>query len=127
MSLTLGGVTLSDSTIWADRDSYSPVAMSRTQTLGMKQVVRAVAVPKGRTITLQGVQDTGWVTKAVVDQLQALADAVGATYTLNFNGTQYTVMFKHDDPPAFSAAPLVYRNNQAQTDYYTWEVKLVTV
>lgn len=127
VTITLGGVTLSPHMVWVDRDAAFGVQQTRLRTLGGKQVVYTQALSKGQEITLEAQSDTGWLTKAQVDAMLGLAQTPGAIYVFDYDGTTYNVIFRHDDPPAVDFTPIVYRNNQEATDYFTGVLKLVTV
>lgn len=127
MAITLGGIELPKTTVWTDRQIGDPILQTRNVTLGGKAVVSSFALPSGRLITLEGQQDTGWITKDVYDSLYSLSATVGATYSFVYNTETYQVMFNHTDPPAISGSPLIYRNNQDGTDYYVFSIKLITV
>ena len=130
MPITIGGVPLPSTTLWTDREHKNTILQDRVYTLGGKQKITYFSLPSGRDITLEGVQgvlSTGWIRKSEYDAVYALSTVPGATYIFDYNGEQHTVMFKHENPPAMFGAPLVYRNNQADEDYYTFIIKLITV
>jgi hypothetical protein len=62
-----------------------------------------------------------------VQQLQALAAVAGAQYLLDLGAMQHSVMFRHEDPPAFEATPLIPRTLAQAGDYFTITLKLITV
>jgi hypothetical protein len=113
--------------VWSDRDTVQKVRQQRLFTLGGNQLVYSGAITSGINITLEASTDTGWLTGDQVADVRALAEVPGATYALDYHGQTFTVIFRHDDPPAFEAQALVFRPNQEDTDYYTAVIKLVTV
>lgn len=127
MAVILGGVALSDHTVWADRDVSSSVDQSLVRTLGGRALVYAQQLEKGRPITLEARQDTGWFTYAQVKAVRALADVAGAIYLLDFYGEQHDVLFAHHSGDAFSFAPLSYRVVQDDTDYFIGVIRLITI
>ena len=128
MAATLGGVHIPSSIVWSDRYQYSPVAQSAVRTLGGKMVVYNSGLYYGRPITLNSLEDQGCVFLPIVEQLQALSNIPGAIYDLDIGNESYKVMFRHDDPPAFEAAPAVIeRSVPTDTDLFRVTIKLVTV
>lgn len=126
-TIVLGGVTLSGSLIWEDKDSYNGVAQNVRRTLGGGLVVYHQPLSKGRPITLTATEETGWITRAMLDSLQVMAESAGAVYTLNLHGFVTDVMFRHHEPPALSFTPLQHRATQLSGDFYTGQIKLFTV
>ena len=128
MAIILDGVTLSQHMIWEDQFVDDQVAaQSTTRTLGGKLVVYSQQLNSGRPITLVAREDQGWLTKTQVEGVSALARVAGAIYLLTIGSESFNVMFRHHDPPAFSATPLIYRTNSASTDYFTAVIKLFVV
>jgi hypothetical protein len=125
--LTLGGISLDPSMAWIDRDASQGVAQSVTRTLGGGIIVQSVGLQAGREITLASGSDFGMLRWPAVQALHALADQAGAVHTLDVDGTEYSVMFRHSDPPAFSAEPLIARIAPFDLDYYRCTIKLITV
>ena len=117
MAITLGGISLPDLTL-SDEFSSPPVAAVVERSIINTPVVFEAEAASGRPITLIGGTDTAWITRTVLQSLYALASVPGATYALNYEGTEYTVRFRNEDPPAISAEPRIPRPNAAGTDYY---------
>lgn len=127
MSITLNGVTLSGSMQWTDRHAYAPVAQEVLVTLGGNPVVFSKSLQGNRPITLVAQQDTGWITKAMLDSIIAMASVPGAVYTLDVHGEINNVMFAHHSPPAIDFSPLTPKANPQPDDYYIGTLKLITV
>lgn len=127
MAAVLGGVTIPSSIVWIDKFEWSPVAQSSTRTLGGKHVVYNASLISGRPITLESLEDQGCVTLEVVEQLQALSDAIGAVYLLTLGSENYNVAFRHSEPPAFTATPAVIsRSVPMSGDLFRVSIKLFT-
>jgi hypothetical protein len=47
-------------------------------------------------ITLEATQESGWLTRDMLDALITRSRTRAATYTLNYNSTNYTVRFRHE-------------------------------
>lgn len=126
-TLTFNGITLDPSMIWVERNQSKRVVQSVTRTLGGGAVVQAAGVDAGLPITIASGQDQGLLRWSVVQQLEALADVPGAVYVLDVNGTEYSVIFRHDEAPAFIADPLLARVEPFADDYFRCTLKLMTV
>jgi len=125
--LTLGGVELNPNMVWRDRAITQGVAQRVIRTLAGGLVVFTQQLTAGAEVTLSATNDQGWLTKVQVDQVRALAEIPGAQYTLSIGAESLNVMFRHSDPPAFDAALLIERLNPVPGDYYTVNIKLLTV
>lgn len=124
---TLDTLPLPDGLLWPDEYTAQTVTQTRRRTLDGGQVVFYAPLTAGRTITLESGPDTGWLTKTQVEALAALAQSPGAVYPLSIRGQSHRVLFRHDDPPAFEASPLIPFANPAPGDFYLGKIKLVTV
>jgi hypothetical protein len=127
MSIVLDGVTLGGSLQWTDQFTYTPVAQSTRRTLGGGLAIFSKALLAGRPITLTGTEDSGWITKAMLDSLVARAAVAGAVYSFNFHGQEFSVVFRHDDAPAVDFQPLQPKAVYSSGDYFTGTLKLLTV
>ena len=72
----------------------------------------------GKELDLVGGSDWGWISRSVLESLQALASVPLATYLLSYEGTEYTVRFRHEDNPTIEAEPIVPRPNAAGIDWF---------
>lgn len=127
MSITLESVTLTTGLVWADRESYSPVAQTAQRTLGGVAVITSAQLSEGTPITLSSLQDQGWVLKTQLDAIKALADVAGGVYSLTIGSDTYQVMFRHEDPPAVEFGPLIPRTIPLDDDWFIGTIKLLTV
>ncbi len=127
MAIVLDGVTLSGSLQWKDRFEFSPVAQATKRTLGGGLVVFSHSLVAGRPVTLEATEETGWITKAMLDSLQSKAAVPGAVYSFEYHGEVLSVVFRHDEPPAVGFTPLVPKATADAGDYYVGTLKLLTV
>lgn len=125
--ITLNGVALSGSLQWTDRHSFSGVAQENKRTLGGNSVIYSKKLIAGRPVTLVATEETGWITKTMLDALEAMADTLGVVYTLDLHGTILSVVFRHEDAPALEFVPLQPRSIPLGGDYYAGTIKLITV
>lgn len=127
MTISLDAIVLDDSLIWEDRHEAQKVAQAVRRTLGGSPVVFTGALGAGFPITLVATANFGWFTKAQVDALQLIADVAGGVYSLVYGALTASVMFRHQDAPAVAFTPLLARQTQLSTDYFTGTIKLMTV
>ncbi|MDY6903686.1 MAG: hypothetical protein SWH61_03280 [Thermodesulfobacteriota bacterium] len=117
MTIMFDAIELPD-LIFAEQFDGVPVAAVVEQSIINTPVVFESEKPSGRAIDLHGGDDWGWATHAVLNQIKALGSVAGATYTLNYEGSVFTVRFRNEDPPVISAEPLIPRPNPGDGDYY---------
>lgn len=125
--ISLNGIVLNHSMQWLERYQSAKVGQETRRTLAGRIAVLSAPQIEGRYITLQATEESGWLTKSVVDSLIALADVPGAVYPLIFDTETYAVMFRHNDAPAVDMVPLIYRHAAQGTDYLIGQIKLITV
>lgn len=94
-----------------DEYAYSPVRQTVTQTLDGVPWVDVSAAAAGEPITLAGGRSGaaiwGDMTRAAYAALRIVANLPGQVFTLTFNGVAYTVIWRHEEPPALDAKDLV--------------------
>jgi len=127
MSIILGSTELNKSMIWTDRTQYSNVVTSVNRTITGRQVIQVNNNYKGRPITLEAISDQGWLTTAMVDAVQAMADTPGGIFQLQIRAYTFTVMFRHYDAPAFTTTSLIGRSYPVSDDVHTGTIKLFTI
>ncbi len=125
--LNLDGIALPTGLVWLDEFTIEPVAQNVRRTLDGGLVVFYAGLRSGMSITLQSETDAGWLTRAQVEALAVRAVSPGGVYPLLIRDQSYQVMFRHHDPPAFEAKPLIARLNPDASDYYLATLKLMTV
>lgn len=125
MAIQLGGIELPEDLVWEDEFLFDPVAQNQTRTEGGALIVEETALTAGRPITLVGGANAGWITRAQLIALRALADEADEVHTLTLNDSrEFTVMFAR---PAIEATPIVPFNVPAAGDFYALTLKLFTV
>lgn len=127
MPITFSDVTLRPGLVWRDRWSSQEVAQTTLRTIGGRPVFYNASLHKGEAVTLESLNDQGWQTYDVVEKLHDLAAVAGAQYLLDFGPVQFSVMFRHEDAPAFEATPLLPRTMAGSEDYFLITMKLITV
>ncbi len=126
-AITLGGIVLSPHLIWEDEGKFSPVAQTVNRTLGGGIVIFSGGLLGGRPITIKSLPDQGWMTKAQVDSVQLIANVPGNIVSLAIGAQVFSVMFRHHEPQAFTASPLIFRVDAPAEDYFLVEIKLIEV
>jgi hypothetical protein len=120
-------VVLPDGLVWTDEFAAQAVAQTVRRTLDGSMVVFYGQTSGGLPITLESEPDAGWMTRAQVEAVKLLADSPGGVFSLELRGKTYQVMFRHQDPPAFEAKPLIPLANPQPGDFYLATLKLMTV
>lgn len=135
MSITLTvGATVLDldpDLTWSDQRAWNPVRQTVERGLTGAVILHTGALLKGRPITLQNEENSGWatMTKTVVDQLDTWAAVPGLTGQLEYRGVTYDVVFRHggEGSPAFEATPVTYYRDEQAYDYYLCIIRLMEI
>lgn len=127
MAISINGFALSPHMLWTDKHKHSFVAQTNIRTLGGRLKVYSQGLSRGRNITLEAIQDQGWLTLTQVEYVEGIANAAGVTYPLVVGTDTFNVMFRHSDGIPFEATPLISRIEEQSTDYYTCVIRLITV
>ena len=124
MSQTLGGVTLDHDMIWIDHKASGQIISSQYVSLKGTDVIQSVSKTGWYNITLEANSKTGWLKGDTIDSLWALANVEDATYTLNLNGTEYTVRFRTEDYPCIDMHLQQDHSNADDNTDYIGTIKL---
>lgn len=95
-----------------------PVAAVAEQSVVNTPIIFESEKAGGFLLNLVGTETSGWIEKAVMDALMALASVAGATYILEYEGTFFTVRFRHEDSPVLFAVPIIERPDIESSDWY---------
>lgn len=125
--IVLDGISLPADLLWSDEWTSASVAQSVRRTLDGSLVVFYGGLRTGLPITLETQPDAGWLTRVQVESLARLAASPGGIYTLALRGQAFQVMFRHHEPPAFEARPLVPLAQPQPGDFHLATIKLMTV
>jgi hypothetical protein len=125
--ITLDGITLPAGLLWSDEFAVAHVAQTVRRTLDGSVVVFYGELRAGLPITLESEPDAGWLTRTQIEALALRAASPGGVYPLVLRGQTWTVMFRHQDAPAFEAKPLLSVANPQAGDFYIATLKLMTV
>lgn len=101
----LAGIELPRGMLWVDEFAWQPVAKSVERSITGTQIIDVAVKQAGRPITLEGVQDQGWMQRSTLLTVQALAQDPEGEYELVLaDGREFTVQFAPDEP--ITAQPL---------------------
>lgn len=124
--ITLAGLELNREMVWADRFVAMGPGVTYKRTLGG----RVVALPSSKTqrpVTLIAQQDHGWLTRAQVEALIAMAEVANAQYLLTYYDTSFLVRFAVENPPAVEMQSLIIAANPKPDSYFVGTIKLITL
>jgi hypothetical protein len=119
-------ITFSDDILWTDEYAWMAVTQRREYTVAGAMLVDSAVKQAGRTITLEGDDMCGWVTRATLDQLAVAAAIPGQQFTLTLRGVAHTVVFDHSNQ-ALEAEPVFDVSDPTSTDYYVVTLRFVKV
>lgn len=125
--ILLDGIRLPADLMWTDEWAASMVAQTVRRALDGSLVVFYGPLADGVPITLESQPDAGWLTLAQVEAIGLRAMSPGGIYPLTLRGRTRAVMFRHQDPPAFEARPLVPLATPKESDFYLATLRLMTV
>lgn len=126
--MDLDGITLPDTLQWVDEYDWSPIVQSSGYGVTGSLFIQEGTKLKGRTITLTGTEEMGWVTRAIVNLLNAKRIVAGWQGTLTLpDAREFTVSFRNGEN-AIEVSPVVPHNQFAVSQYYrVRSIKLMEV
>lgn len=111
-------LTLPQDLIWTDEFAWKKVEQvteySSTGALLVDEWVRQA----GRPITLTGSVDYAWCLRPALQTLNAWSHVAGLQMTLSIHGTNYSVIWNHQEGP-ISADPVVPYSDPQPEDWYS--------
>lgn len=125
--IILETLTLPPYLCWADEFSWSPVAQAEEYSTTGALLLDMSVKQAGRPITLVGTDNLGWITRAQLLQLQALADTPQAM-GLDYHGREFTVRFRYDGVGPVAAEEIIPRIPPKDTDpYRNLQINLIII
>lgn len=122
----LAGIDLPSGMVWVDEFGWSAVQKSVERSISGAQVIDTARKEQGRPITLQGVPTQGWIRRATLLAVQALANDPAGEYLLVLaDGREFTVQFSPDTP--IEAQPISRPELPQGTHPYVATLRLITV
>lgn len=124
---TVTTVVLPDDLEWSDEYAWSAVEQATEYSVTGALVVDVAQRVAGRPLTLVS-GDQVWVSRAVLDQLRALADAPGKVMTLTLvDARVFSVMFRLHSGAGIEARPVRFAAPMVDADWYTLTLNLMEV
>lgn len=138
ITLSVGAtvVTLPVDLHWQDEFTYSPVQQAVETSITGALVIDVATRIGGRPITLvrdPDGKDTGWTTRATLEQINTWASVAGQQMVLTLRGATRTVVFAHHGGNAVTATPVAmytdtdYLGGAGAADYYRIELRLMEI
>lgn len=125
------GVTsldLSPDLYWSDENNWHPVEQTTQRSLTGALIVSSATRLKGRPITLQPqTESEAWMTRATLDALRNWGAVAGQVLTLTLRSKSYSVVFRHHEPPAIDATPVIHFNDVKEADWYLVTLRFMEV
>lgn len=127
--ISLNGVALSPDLAWNERYASWGVAQTSKRTLGGRLSLGAAPLVGGRPVTLVASEDSGWLTKDMVDFLLAAASTPSMVLSLTFHNDliNVPVVFRHHEGVAVELRPLTPKSNPLPGDYFVGTINLMMV
>lgn len=111
---------------WTDEHDWSPLAQAQPQySLGGAVIVQQGSKLAGRPVTLGGEDDHNWLRRETLATLHDWAAVPELELTLDYHGGKYNVIFRNHEQ-ALAASP-VWWTNDADSDWYRAEIRLMTL
>lgn len=122
----LNDIELPRGMLWVDEFNWSALQKSVERGITGAQIIDVVSRIAGRPITLQAVQDQGWIRRDVLQSVLALANDPAGEYLLRLaDGRDFVVQFSGDDP--VSAEPLSRPELPPDSHPYIATLRFITV
>jgi hypothetical protein len=116
MAITLDSIALPDDLVWVDEFAYTPVIQELAWAVDGTLIIQQGIKLAGRTITLSGGENYGWITRATLLLVHAKAIA-GVTCTLTLSDSRvFSVKFRQDNP--LEAHPVLDYASPDASDFY---------
>ena len=123
---TLGLIQIPRGMVWVDEFAWQPVEKSAEYSITGALLIDSGVRLAGRTITLQADTDAGWITRATLLALQALAATPEGVHTLTLADTRtFTVQFAPGE--CIAATPVARPELPPSHHPYVATVRLIEV
>ncbi|CAM3328130.1 hypothetical protein [Polaromonas hydrogenivorans] len=123
---TLGATVIPRGMIWVDEFDWHAVEKSLEYSTTGALLIDMGERLAGRTITLQGQEEAGWITRATLLALRAQAAIPGQSFALTLaDGQTFTVQFSGSNP--IEAAPVARPELPTGSHPYVATVRLIEV
>lgn len=110
-------ITLPEDMQWIDEFDWTPVEQDAEYGLTGSLIVQKGIKATGRPITMFGGDNACWVPRSKVVELQALLTTDDESLTLDYHGTEFTVIWDHNNKPLDSKPVARIRNPGSEHKY----------
>jgi len=122
MGIQIDTMDLNSDFVWLDEFSWNNVKSNIKYTLGGTPVITESTVSSGRPMTIGG--DNAWLTRANLDILYTWSNQLGKQMILTLaDGIEYSVIFRHYEPPVIEAASPIGYSKPEDDFLYTATLK----
>ncbi len=126
--ITLDNLTLPSGLQWSDEYNLQSIQQTAKRTLEGSLDILSAPLSKGVAITLESLQDGGWATRTLLDNIKQLALQIDSVYVLTIRGASYNVSFRYDGGSPIEATPVFPpEDSPGANDYYIIKLRLMTV
>lgn len=124
--ISLDTIQLPDDLSWVDEFDWTPTKQSESFSLTGALIVETATKQAGRTITLFGSEEAGWITRGVLNQIYAkLSQSQAMVLTLN-DARVINVRFSHNQKP-IDARSIVDYATPDDNDFYSITLRFIAV
>ena len=126
--ITLDDVILPDDIKWIDEFVWDKIDFEKEYSVTGSLVTNGgTAKQAGRLITLQGSEDTAWITRQTLLALKTKAEVLNSEWVLTWiDGRTFDVIFDHSQI-ALEAEPLFHVIDPQLDHYYKVTIRLLEV
>jgi len=125
--ITLAGIELPPYLEWEDEFSWTPVDQQTGYSVTGSLLLDISTKLAGRPITLVGTEHLGWITRALLLDLQTLTDTPDIR-ELDYHGRIFSTRFRYDGGDPVTATKIIPRIPPRATDpYRNLKIKLISV
>jgi hypothetical protein len=120
-------VNLPDDLLWRDEFTTSQIAQDTKRTLTGAFVIFEDTKVKGRSMSLESDDDSGWIERADLLALRALFEQEDTDLDLFYRGVIVTVRVNRANGSGVSASPVMDCSNPSTEALYALSMALITV
>lgn len=119
-------LALPDELQWVDEFDHNVVAAEVARSMDGALIVDEAVRLAGRSITLEGTRQYGWMPRGDLLTLQAWKALPGQAFVLLYRGVSYNVVMDHNRG-ALAAQQITDYPDPDDTDYYAVTLRFLTV
>lgn len=123
ITLSANSVTLSldPDLYWQDEFDWTEIEEAEDRSISGARIIDIGIKSGGRPITLTPADDdSGWMLRATLTQLQAWEKIPGLIMTLNLRGVSYQVNFRRTSGAPIESRPVIFVSNPLPGEFGDW-------